>query len=341
MKGFITNARIFCNNSIYSIELLQSDGNNEIIDSLNKRLRFYDDLYVGNLENIKIVNNEAFCNKLSALKNNFNLELSNKENEIEVLQQKLINKTKTIEESVNFKLKAEFTDLLHKKDIEIINLQNKLNHNISVSEINNTIEKYFSKFNSTSTKALIGENKIYSDLKEILRLYDNYILENVSGKSNCGDLYLEYKNLKCCIEVKNHSNPIKKDQIDRFIYTDIEHPNYNCGIFISIQSDFTNSCKIKHFDIKNINNKPCIFITNYSNCNSDILFYSINILNYLLLNNINNEKYDKVETLRQTINSISDMEKINNQQIKATRELKTIIKNEKNRLTETIQNLAG
>ena len=198
--------------------------------------------------------------KSSAIKNEYNIIINNLQNDINIL--KSTNRDLIIHSNNSSQL-----------DNKLFDLQNLMTSNFSI------INKYFHNNDSTQSGEL-GESFIYDLLSDFLQLNTGSI-QRVNGKSNAGDLFLIYNNLKCCIESKNHSASIRQDHINRFINTDILNPEYNSGIFISFKSDFVLSSSIKHFDIKIIHNKPIIFISNLIKKPHEIIL-AIKIIDFIL-----------------------------------------------------------
>jgi hypothetical protein len=103
--------------------------------------------------------------------------------------------------------------------------------------------------------------------------------------------YLKDKELNCIIEIKENMNNIGTNEIKKFINKYISDNSYNCGILISLYSDFTNNSNIKDFDILNINGSPVIFISQLKN-NYNKLNDSIKILNSIIEYKLNNNIID-------------------------------------------------
>lgn len=197
--------------------------------------------------------------KTNAIKNDYEIIINNLKNDISILNAN--------NNSINL-----FNFEIQKVDKQINNLENMINYNFS------NLSKYFN--NNDNKAGELGENFIYDFLSNFLIL-NNGNLVKVNGKNNAGDLFLTYNNLKCCIESKNHSINIRQENINRFINVDMLNPNYNSGIFISFKSDFVNSSNIKHFDIKIMNNKPMIFLSNFVS-NTHHIILAIKVLDFIL-----------------------------------------------------------
>lgn len=358
MKSFNINAIIILKNGNYIINLEDDYTHSKIISDINKKLKLFYDFYDYINTKISIINNtnyndiynkleKEYINKidnlnkeLEIIKNSEDFLVNKRVNEIDKINKqelKIIKKEYKLEMNTKIlKIKEQYEE--EKKQLEIQNnqLQIKLeqydNFTNQLNNLDNTINTYFGKNLSTIDKGNIGEGQIYSDLCNILDLSE-YNINLVSGQSNCGDIFLKYKNiLKCCIECKNHSKPISQNEINRFLETDTCHPQYNCGIFISLRSKFVGSSNINNFDIiYNKNNKPCIFLCNYTSI--DILKYSIKILTFILnIQNINENNINYIEQFKSFITLLIELEDINNKNIKNIQKSLKIINNKKKEL---------
>lgn len=298
------NLEIIYNNDFYNIKI-KNDNNNILIDKLNKQF---------NLLN-KIINNNKLNifsdNELNKLEKNLNHKLDNNNNTIlSLTNQLIVTKDKLYNEEY------KYNTLLNKFD----NIINKSNNEINLS---------------TQDLGTIGENTIFNYLQSNLEL-TNAKLESVKGKKNSGDIYLKYNNLNCCIESKNHNNPISQSQLNRFSKTDVLNPIYNCGIFISIKSEFVQSSNLNHFDIKFINDpvnniiKPAIYITNFIKKSHDLIL-AIKILDFILYHQSKKNIYlnNYIEMLKNNLILFDSLNELNNNNIKNLQNSILLIKNKK------------
>jgi len=271
---------------------------------------------------------------ISKIDDGFNIKLvKDGENDeiIQLMNNKLdVSETKKKMEEQNNKLSLEieknkikemYINIIKNKDIEIIKLKQQIHNKDILITIDktlnnkfNVLNKYFDNKMSIQDKGITGENYLFDHFKKIISMSDG-IIEKVNGKSNSGDLYMEYKNMKCCIESKNHIGDVSTKEINRFLKTDLQNPNYNCGLFISHKSGFPNCSNIKHFQIKIEKNKPCIFLSHIHTQITDIEI-AIKVLNFLLTINYNNNKHDIVNQLKQNLVLFKELESNNNISIK-------------------------
>ena len=270
------------------------------------------------IQNAEILKQE-YESKLNILERKYEVELENKSKQYLML-----------EESINDKICSKYGDkekeyilTLEKKEGEIAMLNYKLEQEYlnnkskeiiasDLGVIKSDIQRFF-KYDKNELGAQ-GETFIYEYIKQYLLLTDATV-EKVNGESNACDIYLSYGNIKCGIESKNHTGAIRSDAIQRFVTTDIINPRYNCGIFISIKSEFVNVANIKHFDIKFYGSKPVIFLSEIIKKPEQIMI-AIKILEFIISNNSKSE--NEIKTIIQTIqNYIPNLEKLqrNNKQI--------------------------
>ncbi len=143
------------------------------------------------------------------------------------------------------------------------------------------------------TKGVDGELEIYNYIKSKIELNEKSKIENVSkDKRESSDLYLEHNKLNSVIEIKNHNSTIQKNDFKKFEEVYINQEKYNSGLFISLESEFSPSSGKIDFEIKLINEKPIIYLSNV-NENKDKLIIAIKMLNYILSNK-DDYNFDKI-----------------------------------------------
>lgn len=315
------------NKNIYTLEILNKDinnENNELIYNINKQLLISYELYNICIDKIKYDElNKIRNDEIEILKKQYTIDLE-KNNE------KILNesdKLKYIYEADINNLKQQLI-MYDKLLLEEKENKNKMYefYNSMSNKIDN-IDKYFSKNTTTSISGELGEEFIFNYILSNLEL-SNANLKKVNGKSNACDILLQYNNLNCCIESKNHSTPITQAQIKRFLTTDLNNPNYNSGIFISLKTDFADINNIKHFDIKYENNKPSIFLSKFIMRPNDIIL-AIKILDFIIYNQkFNTSDVNKYITLlKNNIDTLHSIMEINLDNIKNLNKSNTLIKN--------------
>jgi hypothetical protein len=354
-------------NQIYKLELINKD-KNEIIDNINKQLLLSNELYNLCSNKLKYEDDDI---KYKQLMDEFNKN-KNKEfdilktqfelKEYETLEKHKINlenviyaeqrKFNNLQEEIDYKISLETKRINNDYQIQIHNLnyelnflktrlteeQNKSIDNDNLSNLISTkfdlIDKHLTLKDNNSTVSIgdIGEQFIFDYLKTSLELSEAS-LEVVKGKSNAGDLFLKYNNCKICIESKNHTAPITQTNINRFLLTDLNNPNYNSGIFISLKSEFVNSSGIRHFDIKLENNKPAVFLSQFFNRPHDIIL-AIKILDFIIYHQSFNSSNvnDYITLLMHNLDLFNSIIDINSDNIKNLNKSNLLIKAKKNEI---------
>lgn len=329
------------------IEYMNDDKYTSIVDSLNK-------IKNEEIELLKKIHNEELILQNERIINQNKINIDNE-----------TNKRQCLENNFNEKLSIEINKIKNETTIELNNLKNQIelykyqlqekerlnseenlyenvckniyeSQTIISSKIDN-IDKYFNKHTPSSISGEIGEEFIFDYLSSYIELTDA-TLKKVNGKSNAGDILLQYNNLNCCIEVKNHVAPITQANIKRFLQTDIANPNYNCGIFISIKSEFAEVNNIKHFDIRYDNNKPSIFLSNFIARPNDIIF-AIKILDFIVHNNkCNSEDVNSyISMLTNNLDMLNSLIEINSDNIKNLNKSNTLIKNKQMEIEDLLK----
>lgn len=280
-------------------ESLTTDFNNSLLnkenifkDQINIEKQKYELLKEDHNRNIKQIENN--------INNSYSIKFNNYENEIN---------------NLNDKLKEINHELLHtRNNSDVIN---SINNNF------NQINKYFNSNNDSSGE--LGETFVFDTLSKYM-LLSNGKIEKVNGKANSCDIFLQFNNIKCGVEVKNHNASIRNENVKRFMDTDILNPNYNSGLFISCKSDFVSSSNINHFTIKLVNNKPVIFLSHaFKNINDIIL--AIKILDFLVYQSMFNENniHFYIQTISNQLELLQSLQDNNNTIIKKVNDSNKII----------------
>ncbi len=127
----------------------------------------------------------------------------------------------------------------------------------------------------------MGESMIQDIFAEFIAINPDITMEDTSGITGHGDLSIKYRDVVATIEVKNYKTLIPMAQITKFEKT-MESDVYNAGMFISLNTHFAPGTKIKPFDIKRVNAKPVIYISNIDYKSRHILMIAINCLANIL-----------------------------------------------------------
>jgi hypothetical protein len=157
-----------------------------------------------------------------------------------------------------------------------------IKNNILQENINDELLKYINKFNNSSLKGNICENKLYNILIEIFPSADIINTSNFTGQ---GDFKLNRKNKDpILIETKNYSDNVKTTETDKFLRDCTNNKSH--GLFLSQTSGIINK---DNFQIDFHNNKILIFIHNL-NFDKYKLSLAVNIIDILSdkINSFNN-----------------------------------------------------
>lgn len=284
--------------NLIDIEYITTELNNNILIEKTKRECIENNL------------NERITIEINKIKNDYAIELNN-------LKQEIITYEKLLKEEKDNKNK-------------MLEFYNSISYKID------NIDKYFNKNTSASLSGELGEEFIFEYLLSNLEL-TNASLKKVNGKSNACDILLQYNNINCCIESKNHSSPITQAQVKRFLNTDLNNPNYNSGIFISLKTEFADINNIKHFDIKYENNKPSIFLSKFITRPNDIIL-AIKMLDFIIYNQtINSSDVNKYITmLTNNIDILNSITEINLDNIKNLTKSNQLIKIKQSEIEELL-----
>ena len=153
-------------------------------------------------------------------------------------------------------------DIISGVDSKNINLQNKielLQNNVSnldfdnkLNEFSIILEKLFGISSSSSKKGEISEKLIYNMIED---KYPNFSYEIKRHIPHNADGELSFPSgLTSLIEIKNYSNTVNNDEIDKFKF-DLKHTNNQFGIFLSLQSGIQGKKVIDYETYQDLNNK--------------------------------------------------------------------------------------
>ncbi len=231
----------------------------------------------------------------------------------------------SVEESYNIILKLIHNEGVISK-IKLLKSRSKLSEDI-LEKLNKVLSDSFTpkvEIVKTNTElGIIGEQFILAHLNKISNYNSEFLVYDTSSCKDHGDICVEYKGIKTCIEVKNYTNPIPSKEIEKY-HNSLSLPDYDIGLIISINEyGFAKEYKIKNpIDIKIINGKPSAYI---SNVDPEIIYPTINILMAILVNNkqYNNGNLEDIQLNldKKTKNLLEIYEK--------TKEVKTLIESQK------------
>lgn len=181
---------------------------------------------------------------------------------------------------------------------------------------------------TNAEKGDIGEDLVMNLIKSSTRFVEAYI-EDMSGQTARGDIYIKYKKIKCLIEVKNKQIIVKEDVI-KFV-RDIRdsassEKQVNCGVFISLQTDIIPGRNRDLLQVEYIDNIPVIYTTVTSQLELDYIFICLERM-VSLDNNSNLERDNLIQYLKDYHAVVIRMQEYFERSIKdKTREIKNLTK---------------
>ena len=249
------------------IKLIETD--------IKQRLENYYELENKGLhnENIKLLEEKT---KLEA---QFETKIANAEKHIAsqleskyVLEQKyiereLLSQKETINQLIKDKEKIEESFMreikVYKNTLETLEQNSK--EQASTKELLTNIQQAIAPKQQKNATEIgqVGEEKVLNILKNN-KEYKKAKIDLVAKLNECGDIYFEFGNLRCLIEVKNKETLQYKSDMDKFI-RDIEQQHaenkINCAIFISLKTNnFLNGLTQETLQLVNINGIPAVYI---------------------------------------------------------------------------------
>tara|TARA_B100001248_G_C27381870_1_gene457391 strand:- start:940 stop:2193 length:1254 start_codon:yes stop_codon:yes gene_type:complete len=197
------------------------------------------------------------------------------------------------------KYKSELEALTRKEITNQINeLKEKLDDNevgLKLDNLSNILEKFLGLSNNSNKKGEITEDIIYQILTT---KYKDLSYEKTRHIPHSGDGILIFPNkLKTLVEIKNYTNTVKKEEIDKFEY-DLKFNNINFGLFISLKSSIQGHSQLSYQKmIHNDKEYHMIFLSHVSNEMSkiDAAMLVLNRLFELNNNEINKTKLDWIQ----------------------------------------------
>jgi len=232
----------------------------------------------------------------------YNSKLDIEKNKIKMLEDTITNIKSHELILYNSKLDIE------KNKIKMLNIEIENLKKDKIEFQQNVIQELTKKI-SVQTTGRLGEINVYDYIFDniIKANPEDYKLEDVSkDQKHSSDLKIKYKKLNAVIEIKNIEGKIYENDIKKFENEYIINNNYNCGIFISLKSDYGNKTNIYDFKIKIINNKPIIYLS-YAGTELNKIIFAIQILNHLIETKRDDNKYNEVwELVKMQVNNYSE-----------------------------------
>jgi hypothetical protein len=238
----------------------------------------------------------------------------------------------------------DFTDILNKSIENIKNTEEaKYNTLMAVETFKNNsmkeeiqelkkrkteLEDILINNNTISSKGIEGELYVEEYIRERIKLNPKWHITNISKDGNHNsDLEMQYKSIKCVIEVKNIKSKLSDSNIKKFRETYINSPEkeYTSGMFVSLLSDYSHSSNVYDFCIQTINNKHIIFLSKVKE-NPEKMLFAMEILDQL--NKIKSRTDNKmlVELINKQIKNYGNLYSEINKSLSAIKDMKSSIK---------------
>ena len=219
------------NNKLIIKAKYDSEENNNIVARFNKKLEILNSIFEETEKEM------AYSNK------DFTDILNKSIENIKITEETKYNTLMAVEIFKNNSMKEEIQELKKRKtELEDILINN----------------------NTISSKGIEGELYVEEYIRERIKLNPKWHITNISKDGNHNsDLEMQYKSIKCVIEVKNIKSKLSDANIKKFRETYINSPEkeYTSGMFVSLLSDYSHSSNVYDFCIQTINNKHVIFLS--------------------------------------------------------------------------------
>ncbi len=181
------------------------------------------------------------------------------------------------EESFTVTLKLAHTDGII-ESARLLKARSKLPDEI-LTKINKLFAATFdppTEVKTTVALGNLGEQVILSHLNAISRNNADFCVFDTSSQKGHGDIAVEYKGNKICIEVKNYTKPIPGKEIDKY-HGSLGLPDYHMGMLISMnEHGFAREYGIRSpIDIRVIDGKPTAYL---SGVDVELLYSIITVL---------------------------------------------------------------
>lgn len=191
------------------------------------------------------------------------------------------------------------------KSINEMNI-NEIKSQLNQEKINTKINDYIDKFNNSTDKGLLSENKLNYILQN---LYTEGEIINTSKDYHKCDFLLKRNNKKdILIENKDYKDNVPKTEIIKFLsdltnYNSTNYDNAN-GILISQNSGIANK---KNFQI-DIDNNNIILYIHKCEYDKDIIKCGVDIIDHLtiILKDLNNKTNNTISISTETLNEINN-----------------------------------
>lgn len=291
-------------------------------------------------ENTKFIKN---IDKTSKEREIENTKLRNQIDKIQKEKETAFEQYEIKREQDTSKLQLQLQTIREKHEIEMQKIRDEHSKDIAklmkanILEVKGLIEKNNAsiitsldpliKFHTgtNNEKGTTGEIAI----KELLTsMYEESIVEDTSAQLAAGDVFFNWKGIRCLIEIKNKAK-LTKDDIEKFIRdvnTQSENSTINCAVFLSLRTNNFPSRTREVMQLDYVNGIPTVYI--YAPPPASEIRFAITLIDHLISNKSTNA--DTAELQQQFVNyfkEITDLRQYFDKELKEKqRDLKIIAK---------------
>ena len=198
-----------------------------------------------NMPELFKLNNDEINNKIIYLLNIGYQQVYSSINEINIVE-KVDNICRRFKDDILNGMNEKNTIItsdIHRMDDSL----NKMNIDKKFDEFNEVISTLFGINNTSNKKGEISENLIYKIMEE---KYKDYNYEKKRHIAHSGDGELNSPSgMKSLVEIKNYSNIVNKDELEKFRY-DMKFTKNNLGLFISLKTGIIGKRQIDYETFK-------------------------------------------------------------------------------------------
>jgi hypothetical protein len=193
---------------------------------------------------------------------------------------------------------------------------------------------------SAQHKGIIGEQTVERVIREYVHTHpDAHVVNCTKDQKHASDLDVTYKNIRCCVEVKNIDKTLALSNVSTFRDVYMPTDKYNCGLFVSLRSSFGPSAGVKDFTIMHHDGKPAIYLAE-AMINPWKITIALEVLNHLTGKSISDsEAYATMLTcaIQSQIHGLKQISTKMNAATKELTEAKKIVKAQLDAMVKCIQ----
>ena len=170
----------------------------------------------------------------------------------------------SVEKSFAVNLKMSMTESGSFESIRILKGRSKLPEDV-LERVNKALQESLVPLSPVKTTVAIGddaEQKIMNHLLSISKVNTEFGVIDTSSQTGHGDIAVQYKGRRICVEVKNYSKSVPMKEIDKY-HSSLQLSDYDAGIIIQVgQNGYCVESDIRApIDIKIQKDKPSAYLT--------------------------------------------------------------------------------